>query len=364
MEPSLKIIHIYLGDHCWEKTSSKGIYHFSQNWVREFLKQDLTGIEVWISVLKSDISRLIPDVLPEGIHIKPLSGHRIWLDQVWAPWFNYRKKIDLAFYSKGFIPFLSWGKEKKLTVAYDGILEFYREHYPDFFPRLKVRYFLKAKAHSLKKADALFTISEFSKQVLIRQYQPRCPLTVLPLGNSLPVKEYQTATRRGFLVFLSDFPHKASEETLRLLVAWKKRSQSDEPVYGVGRGKVPGGLEEEVICQAGLSDEALAERMGSVRVVILLSEIEGFGLPILEAYSLGAAVLYRDAHAFAEVLKGEDRGRWDGNSPESFFLALDRVLEMKENEIKEINGQLEARYTWRNCIFVSMGTILPLLESL
>lgn len=362
MNGSEKILHIYLADHDWGKTSSKGIYHFSQNFLRELAARNLEGFRVLVSVRVSDAHRLIPEPLPDWLEVISVSGPRMWLDQVWAPWFNWRNKVDVVFYVKGVVPFLKLGKEKIQAVFYDTILEHYRVVHPDFFPKVKVGYFLMAKSHALKKADANFTISEFSKQELLSLYQPKSFFTVLPLGNSLIEEANSVEKREGFLVFLSNFPHKCSSEALQMLVKWKTGTGSQEPIYAVGRGELPDALRAEIVCEGRLTDEELGRRIRSVKAVILLSEIEGFGLPILEAYSRGTPVVYRNKHAYAEVLREVEKGRWDGETCESFFDAVEEVLDMSGVEIQGFAEKLLQQYNWQNCVNMYLSSLYKVWE--
>jgi glycosyltransferase involved in cell wall biosynthesis len=93
------------------------------------------------------------------------------------------------------------------------------------------------------------------------------------------------------------------------------------------------------------SDAQLRDLMQGSRALVFLSEIEGFGLPLLEAYDAHTPVCYRNASAPAEVMDGAPGG-WDGESEEGFHAALGEALALSPEEIERIRERLLSRFNW------------------
>jgi glycosyltransferase involved in cell wall biosynthesis len=94
-----------------------------------------------------------------------------------------------------------------------------------------------------------------------------------------------------------------------------------------------------------LEDSALQAAYLSARALILPSEIEGFGLPALEAYYLGTPVCYVKGTSVEEVLGvATGKGGFTLDSAESLFSALADVMRMSSEEVRECGLKLRETY--------------------
>jgi alpha-1,3-rhamnosyl/mannosyltransferase len=94
-----------------------------------------------------------------------------------------------------------------------------------------------------------------------------------------------------------------------------------------------------------LNDTALQAAYRQARALILPSEIEGFGLPALEAYYLGTPVCYVKGTSVEEVLAvATAKGGFVLEDMESLFTALDEVLAMPPEEVRECGFKLRETY--------------------
>ena len=79
------------------------------------------------------------------------------------------------------------------------------------------------------------------------------------------------------------------------------------------------------------------------------SEIEGFGLPAIEAYYLGTPVCYTTGTSVEEVLRvATDRGGFSLESAASLFEALDDVMKITPEEIRDCGLKLRETYAARS----------------
>ena len=84
-----------------------------------------------------------------------------------------------------------------------------------------------------------------------------------------------------------------------------------------------------------MEDAELQAAYSSARALVLPSEIEGFGLPALEAYYLGTPVCFVKGTSVEEILAGATgKGAFSLESRASFFAALDEVMAMDAAEIR------------------------------
>jgi glycosyltransferase involved in cell wall biosynthesis len=94
-----------------------------------------------------------------------------------------------------------------------------------------------------------------------------------------------------------------------------------------------------------LEDSALQAAYRGARALILPSEIEGFGLPALEAYYLGTPVCFVKGTSVEEVLAVATRkGGFSLESSGSLFNALDEVIRMTPEEIRTCGLLLRETY--------------------
>ena len=96
-------------------------------------------------------------------------------------------------------------------------------------------------------------------------------------------------------------------------------------------------------------EEALQAAYQHARALILPSEIEGFGLPALEAYYLGTPVCFVKGTSVEEVLGvATDRGGFSLDDPESLFSALEDVMAMPAEQVHACGLKLRQTYAAEN----------------
>ena len=111
-------------------------------------------------------------------------------------------------------------------------------------------------------------------------------------------------------------PNKAHQRTLSALAVARGGDQPGARLTVVGGAVEPSyaralrrladvlGVADAVTFTTGLSEGALAAHFRSADVLVMVSEHEGFGVPLLEAMGQGLPVVALDAGAVAEVLGG------------------------------------------------------------
>ena len=94
-----------------------------------------------------------------------------------------------------------------------------------------------------------------------------------------------------------------------------------------------------------LEDDELQTVIREARALILPSEIEGFGLPAIEAYYLGTPVCFVKGTSVEEILgESTSAGAFQLAEPDSLWEALDQVLAMPAPDVRRIGLELRERF--------------------
>lgn len=242
---------------------------------------------------------------------------RILYEQLVLPILAKRHGLD-ALVSAGMTgPFVS--AVPNFTMIYD----LQHVNQPENFGRLYLP-FLRAIIYlSAKRSRAVLTLSEKSRQDIIKNYNippDRVSVTYLASDPDLffrrPAQEAEEARKkyglpeRFVLYIASSLPHKNYE---RLLEAFKK-AQADEPGlklvligardYGHGavKKKISSlGIEDRVIFLGWLPFEDIPRIYSAASLFVFPSLHEGFGIPVLEAMACGAPVVCSKIRPLDEV---------------------------------------------------------------
>jgi glycosyltransferase involved in cell wall biosynthesis len=158
----------------------------------------------------------------------------------------------------------------------------------------------------LNRADAVVTVSETTAELMRRHRLTRRPITVVRNAASLaqvasppPLKE-----RERVLVYMGSFMPYKNVETLvaamRLLPDYELHLMS-----GISRSDrarlVSVAPDSRVVFHDGASDEEYASLLGRATALVTASRDEGFGIPLVEAMSLGTPVVVSDIPIFREI---------------------------------------------------------------
>jgi glycosyltransferase involved in cell wall biosynthesis len=262
-------------------------------------------------------------------------------------------------YPKGFLPLTWQARGPRIGTVADMILPYYHDKYPESRHWLSFAYWLRVLRHSIERLDLILTVSEFSRRA-IAEYAAdqhlRCPPIINTYeGVEAPLITLSDIKKQDSVLHLaSTLPHKG---TRWLLQSWQQlqgRGKDLPALVLVGEMDASSrhllaGL-EHVTWHPPMARTALEQQIAEARALLLPSEIEGFGLPAVEAYLCGTPTAYVRGTAVAEVLGAGTPGGFELDmSPDSLQQALAELLAMSPEATAAKAAELRARYAWELC---------------
>jgi len=264
---------------------------------------------------------------------------------------------------------------KSLLVIHD--LNF--EHYPEKMPWLIRKYYRHFTPLFARKADRLATVSEFSKQDIIKQYDiDPAKIDVVYNGvnkDYIPVnenikKELKEKYTGGndFFIYVGalidrknldnlfkafDLFKKTTKENIKLLIVGSKMWYNKDLKLTLDAMQ----YKDDVVFSGRLPIEELCRATASATAMTYVSYFEGFGIPILEAFAAGVPVITSNVTSLPEVA-GNAALLVDPFDVEEISSAMKNLAEnenLREDLIQKgfqrcqaFSWDLSAQYLWRS----------------
>lgn len=272
-------------------------------------------------------------------------------------------KADIFISPDGY---LSLGtKVPSLAVFHD--LNF--EHYPADLPRAErfyYRTFFRKYAH---KARRIATVSEFSKQDIVKQYkispdkidvvynganEMYAPVDIQTKSQTLQ----QVTNGRPYFFFVGALhPRKNLVNLFRAFDIYKKTDKLNTVLLIAGARKWWTGEiaevyesmtnKQDVVFAGRLETPDMLKVMGSAIALTYVSYFEGFGIPIIEAFRCGTPVITSNVTSMPEIA-GEAALLVDPFSPVSIAEAMQRIStdQILRGQLIKAGNERAALFTW------------------
>lgn len=248
-------------------------------------------------------------------------------------------------------------KTKIVCTVYDMI----NEIYPKYSKASKE--ITQMKFDTVNRADKIFCISHKTKRDLIEYFNiNENKIKVSYLSSGFEDINFIQETKKEFsdcLLFVgSRYGYKNYENLIRAY-AISKILRNNFRIIFFG-GEKPGSYEFDVIKKNKLNfdqilffddnDYDLSYIYTNVLALIYPSLYEGFGIPILEAMSLGCPVISSKGGALTEV-GGEGIPYFDPQSVEDLSFKIENTLNSTNSlkEIIEYGLKRSKEFSWKNC---------------
>ena len=345
---------VYLADQNPHRDRSLGITSFTDCLLRELAKRD----EIAVTTISSR-SSYSPDAGPIAQICLPWRTNqpiqRLVTDHL-HPLFIRSHKADIFYYPKGWLPLALRTKASIVVTIHDTIVDYYRRHYGNRRLRISFYYWMKMLSLSIQRADLITTVSENAKKQILEfcaQQNIACP-NVTVCYQSSPLETFAppgSFAKDNFVLHLASAePHK---RTLHLLRWWRilQDQQRDIPPLVLVGHLCPEAQRlvaqvRHVSHKPRLPRLELIALMQKARALIFPSEIEGFGIPALEAYYVGTPVCYVGQTAVHEILlPATDKGKFVLDDLASFEIALAEILSLSDEDILGVRNKLRNIYS-------------------
>ncbi|MGN0377068.1 MAG: glycosyltransferase family 4 protein [Suilimivivens sp.] len=230
---------------------------------------------------------------------------------------KYMKKYmgDRILFPRGYAPLFFKGKDT--IIIHDLIPFYYHENFPDVFNKVENFYIMSRLKASIKHAERIITISDYSKKEIERIVpSAEGKITVIYNGlNELPEEVGNTENERKkegeeyLSAMTSKLPHKNAKGILEAYKIYWNRAKKPLPLKIIGISSVEeydmGRAAGDVICYPYVKDDKeLFHIIAGSRLFLFLSLIEGFGFPPLEAMQLHVPVICSDRTSLKEIADG------------------------------------------------------------
>ncbi|KAA1260429.1 D-inositol-3-phosphate glycosyltransferase [Rubripirellula obstinata] len=264
-------------------------------------------------------------------------------------------EVDLWYYPKGYVAHFCQTSVPKIGTMHDTIVQYYADRYPETRSSRAFDYWIGNTQRSLRKLDRVLTISETAANQL-RQFCDRYKIAIPTIdityeGSCWEHRRGESFQKQGNAVHLaSASPHKGTNRLLGLWKVLQERNKDLPRMTLVGKLDQTG---QEIFDQLDNVEmkpteqiDALQQTVGQASVLLLPSEIEGFGLPALEAYYVGTPVCYAGGTSVAEVIDPMGhQGEFAIDDVDDFARSLDWALDLSPTNIGQINDLMYDRFS-------------------
>lgn len=347
-------ISTYLADQNPGHDRSFGISRMS----RLILETLQTGGGVSLRTIASETSQQAPTGVGDA-RILPWGTRRKWVrlltDHFYPLFANRGDSAGVHYFPKGYLPLLSGLCRPSVVTIHDTIIQYDEDRYPDWRSRWEYSYWCWMLKHTLRRADVVLTVSESAKNQ-IQAFMDRHTIAPKEITVTFEPCVYEALPqpvepkKKNYVIHLASCePHKRTAHLIRWWCEAEARG-GDLPMLhliGTAPAEVHGLLasSRSIVKLPFLEEGALQAAYQAARALILPSEIEGFGLPALEAYYLGTPVCFVRGTSVEEVLSvATSKGGFRLEDLESLETALAEVMAMTVAEVRDCGLKLRETY--------------------
>lgn len=250
-----------------------------------------------------------------------LAARTIWMHYS-LPRYCKKNGIHLLFRATPELPFYKVCKFSCMVhdfMADQYLTKSYLRKHLTYGEKFKFVFFRSFEKKAIKKADILFTPSNAIKEEMEARFAQKVSRIIVTheACNILPRHEPESTfpAKFTFGVIAGFYPHKGHLKVIKFASKLKQLGFSNFEILFRGNPTYPTYIEDikKEIGRYTLEDNitfipftknvTIQEIYSSISVLLLLSEYEGFGLPLLEAQAMGKPVICTDLPVFREVLE-------------------------------------------------------------
>jgi glycosyltransferase involved in cell wall biosynthesis len=278
-----------------------GISRFSVELIKALLKK------IHVVVIIHDLRQL--DFLPKGIEFvlvnSPESVKEFWI----------ARKLNKLGVTHVYSPMQvmgTFGRKYQLVITLHDLI-YYRHRKPPQDLNLFIRGLWRLYHLSfwpqrllLNRADAVVTVSETTKRLMVEHRLTKKPVTVVYNASSLieQAKNRKFTQTRDLIYIGSFMPYKNVETLIRGVAGTNFTLHLLSKIDSVRQAqleKLASSLSSKVVFHKGVSDKEYLSLIQNSFALVTASKDEGFGIPLVEAMGQGTPVVVSDLEIFHEV---------------------------------------------------------------
>jgi glycosyltransferase involved in cell wall biosynthesis len=286
----------------------------------------------------------------------------IWFEISLTPILK-KLKIDLFLSPDGYLSLRS--NIPSLAVYHDLNFEHHPKDYP-YLDRIYYRYFFPL---FVKKATRIATVSEYTKNDIANTYHiENKKIDVVYCGAQVEFKplsktdqkqvKQEIANGKDYFIYIGSIqPRKNLHILINAFEFFKKKTDSQNKLIIAGALKWESKelkdaykdsfYKQDIHFTGRVATEDLAKITASAKALILVSKLEGFGIPIIEAYFCDVPVITSNISSMPEIA-GNGALLVDPESVDSIaetMIQIDADDELRNKLIK--NAQLQRqKFSW------------------
>ena len=220
-----------------------------------------------------------------------------------------KHECDIYYSPKGFAPgFIRRRKAPHIVLTvHDMIPFYYKSHFPGYFGTFENLFVTKSLYHSIRIANEVITISNYSKEMIKKHCNRKNGIEVIYNGiNSFNTGQNDSGNGTPYIFAItSRLPHKNRENLLKGYLEYRRKNPGALPlkVCGIEPKDLKCVYQNQGIeCLGFVDQDALISLYKNASLFVFLPLVEGFGFPPFEAMSFGTPSLVSDIPVFREIM--------------------------------------------------------------
>ncbi len=289
-----------------------GVGRYLYNLIKHLAEIDKNNEYVLILKEESEKSKSLVNI--KKVILPSDKGYTFWQNFILKKEAE-KKRYDILFAVNYFLPFF-WNKKSILTVHDIS----WKTKPEDYSLRDRIIKEIKSR-YSFKRAELIFTVSEFSKRELIKYY--KIPPEKVRAVHSGVEEGFKKSSEDEIIEFKKKYGLSGStiigfigsmfkRRNIKELIKGYELTKKDIPelkLFLVGKNYYKDDIgyllkKGEVIWKERLEEKEINNFYSSIDLFVYLSSYEGFGFPPLEALKCGTTPLLLKSSSLEEVFKG------------------------------------------------------------
>lgn len=298
--------------------NGSGLFTYSYNIMKELIKLDLQN-EYYAFDINSKKKRMKINNIDE---IKVLRSEDFWYNMYNSNWKFTNIDVDIFFNMINGIGIPNKGY-KKLYITIHDLIPYI---YPESCDKEHLRYVLRNTPDFIYKADKIFTVSNNSKNDIIRYFNvPESKIVVTYLAanecymvmnkvNSNRYIKHKYGIDNNYILYVGGFSERKNIITLinafEILIRKHKKKVKliilgkESRTYDMLSNRIKElNIQNDVIFPGYICDNDMPYFYNSSLMLVYPSLYEGFGLPILEAMQCGTPVITANNSSISEIFQ-------------------------------------------------------------